>query len=220
MKKNISPFKINDSVKVKSGVLDPDIGTFSIEGWQGRVIAINPDDNGRVLIDIEWDSITLRNISKQVIAICEKEELDWTQMGLYPEDIELTNERDSKEDTKETLESFKMRDAVLRLYILPLAKKIYKGEIKPERINSVEDFMISVQDIGNDNSEAFEMYIDVIDVKIEEINRCLTEQFFESASVLLFTLIEREINVIIRVLMNVRGFSHNTITQLLQHTNL
>jgi hypothetical protein len=94
------PFKIGDSVKVKPEVLDPDTEAFSIGGWQGRIIEIREHDDGTIILDIEWDSITLRKMPKQSIETCEEEGLDWTQMGLYPENIELTTARDTATDVQ------------------------------------------------------------------------------------------------------------------------
>ncbi len=97
-------FKIGDSVKVKPGTLDPDTEAFSIGGWQGRIIGIMRQENGMTLIDIQWDSLTLHNMPKQSIEFCEEEGFDWTQMGLYAEDLELTSERDTQEDVKRVQE--------------------------------------------------------------------------------------------------------------------
>lgn len=87
-------FKVGDSVIVKQGVLDPDLGT-DIGGWQGRIVIIERQSN---LIGIEWDSITLKNIPSSVIDQCELENLDWAQMYLSSTDVELTQPRDTEED--------------------------------------------------------------------------------------------------------------------------
>jgi len=107
-------FKVGDSVIVKQGVLDPDLGT-DIGGWQGRIVTIERQSNliGIVtierqsnLIGIEWDSITLKNIPSSVIDQCEVENLDWAQMCLFSTDVELTQPRDTEEDVAAIIENF------------------------------------------------------------------------------------------------------------------
>ena len=104
MNADSASFRIGDSVKVKPDVLDPDTEAFSLEGWQGRIIGIRPQEDGTTIVDIEWDSMTLRNMPKQSIESCEEEGLDWTQMGLHPEDLELTAAKDTEDDVKRVQE--------------------------------------------------------------------------------------------------------------------
>ena len=91
-------FKIGDSVKVKDGILEPDTEAFSIGGWQGRIIAIR-DEEKPTVIDIKWDSVTLKNMPKHFIEECEEEGFGWDSMGLYPEDVEPAIARDTEEET-------------------------------------------------------------------------------------------------------------------------
>ena len=44
-------FDVGDSVRVKPGVDDQDLG-LGIGGWQGRVTGIQQDDDGTLLVDI------------------------------------------------------------------------------------------------------------------------------------------------------------------------
>jgi hypothetical protein len=85
-------FKVGDSVIVKQGVLDPDLGT-DIGGWQGRIAEIEGQ-----IIGLDWDSITLKNIPDSVIDQCEVEGYDWTRMHLEATEVELTRPRDTEED--------------------------------------------------------------------------------------------------------------------------
>ena len=101
-------FKIGDSVRVKPDVLDPDTEAFSLEGWQGRILDIRPQEDGPTIIDIEWDSITLREMPASSIEACEEEGLDWTQMGLYPDDVEVTTARDTEQDVKHAQKELKL----------------------------------------------------------------------------------------------------------------
>lgn len=60
--------KLGDSVIVKQGVKEPDLEEFEIGGWQGRVVDIDTkSDKDDILITIEWDSLTLRQIPSNYI---------------------------------------------------------------------------------------------------------------------------------------------------------
>ena len=65
-------FKIGDSVSVKKGIKDPDLG-FDIGAWQGRISEVDIDDD---LICIDWDSITLQQMQASTITQSEKEGWD------------------------------------------------------------------------------------------------------------------------------------------------
>lgn len=95
--------KVGDSVIVKQGVQEPDLKEFEIGGWQGRVVEINTTyDKDNILIVIEWDSITLKQIPLNYIAQSEQDGLDWKNMVLYESELEKTEPRDKKENVKQT----------------------------------------------------------------------------------------------------------------------
>ncbi len=95
--------KIGDSVFVKQGVKEPDLEEFEIGGWQGRVVDIDTKSGKEnILITIEWDSLTLRQISSNYIEQSEREGLDWENMTLYESELEKTKPRDKKENVKQT----------------------------------------------------------------------------------------------------------------------
>lgn len=94
-------FKVGDSVAAKPGTKDPDLGG-DISGWQGRVTAIEQYENAEALtIMIEWDSITLQNIPEAVIIHCEREGLDWGEMGLFAHEVMPVKTRDTEQDVAE-----------------------------------------------------------------------------------------------------------------------
>lgn len=97
--------KIDDSVKVKNGILCPDLKNLCIEGWQGRISEITEDDDGNTIVRIEWDSITLKNIPDYYIDQSDEEDLDYSAMYLSLDEVELTKSRDKKEDVAETIET-------------------------------------------------------------------------------------------------------------------
>jgi len=79
---------------VKRGVKDPDTDS-DIAGWQGRICDIF-DDEGTV--QIQWDSVTLRNISEAHIAWSEEEGLSWSEMNLEPDELESAIARDTEKE--------------------------------------------------------------------------------------------------------------------------
>jgi hypothetical protein len=93
--------KIGDSVVVKQGVKEPDLEEFEIGGWQGRVLEIDTNsDKDKVLITIEWDSLTLVQISADYIEQSEIDGFDWSSMILYDSDLEKSIPRDKEENVK------------------------------------------------------------------------------------------------------------------------
>lgn len=90
--------KAGDSVAVKPGVSDPDTG-HDISGWQGRITDIGPgEEDGSVIVTIEWDSPTLNSMPAWLIERCEKEGLDWATMNLDIREVERSMPRDRPED--------------------------------------------------------------------------------------------------------------------------
>lgn len=93
--------KIGDSVKVKHGILEPDNEEFEIGGWQGRIIKIDRENNAEnILITIEWDSQTLKQIPAEYIIESEVEGLSWQTMVLFESDIEKADARDTIKELK------------------------------------------------------------------------------------------------------------------------
>jgi hypothetical protein len=103
--------KIGDSVKVKTGVLEPDTEKFEIGGWQGRIVNIDTasTDEG-TLVNIEWDAATLKQLPADYIIESEVEGLGWESMVLFESDIEKAESRDKVSDVK------KMQDELSEKY--------------------------------------------------------------------------------------------------------
>ena len=95
--------KIGDCIVVKAGVKDPDNGR-DIGGWQGRVTAIESYEPGQTTIEFQWDSLSLKRIPASEIRRCEEDGLDWSTMGLYPEEVELAEQRDTQADVDALIE--------------------------------------------------------------------------------------------------------------------
>ena len=96
-------FDVGKSVVVKSGILDPDFG-IDISGWQGRIEEVDAGDT----VLIRWDSITLQQMTMDLIIRCENENLDWEVMTLGKDEIEISTERDSEADVDLTASQLKM----------------------------------------------------------------------------------------------------------------
>jgi len=92
---------IGDSVVVKLGVIDPDLGG-DLSGWQGRITAIY-EDQDPVTVGIEWDSLTLKSIPEEHIAKSEEEGLSWSEMNLYPSEVAPAVARDTEDDVAATI---------------------------------------------------------------------------------------------------------------------
>jgi hypothetical protein len=93
--------KPGDSIMVKQGVKEPDFEKFELGGWQGRVTEIDSSSNpDHILVTIEWDSETLKQIPKWYIEQSETDGCDWETMVLYETDVEKAKVRDKKNDVK------------------------------------------------------------------------------------------------------------------------
>ncbi len=88
--------QVGDSVVVKTGKMDPDMG-FDIGGWQGRIEDVYGDDKN---ILIQWDSITLQSMNYDMVCQCEIEGLDWERTVLGISETHKTAPRDTKSDTQ------------------------------------------------------------------------------------------------------------------------
>ena len=91
-------FKTSDSVRVKSGVKCHGYESLCIEDWRGRIKQITATKKYDMLVEIEWDSITLLDMPVDFIKHCEDNELEFGCMFLEPDEIEIASKRDTKAD--------------------------------------------------------------------------------------------------------------------------
>lgn len=101
MNKKNSKLCVGDPVVVKQGISDPDTDG-DISGWQGR-ISVAEDLESDGMVEIRWDSQTLKHMPLSMIKYCEKEGLDWQVMNLVAEEVEQTTARDTERDIKNAL---------------------------------------------------------------------------------------------------------------------
>ncbi len=97
-------FNVGDSVIAKAGTSDPYHTEYDISGYQGRIIQIEDEGDGPSLIRIEWDSITLKNMTAIFIENREKNDLLWSEMDLYGNALLPARPRDRKKHVRAAIE--------------------------------------------------------------------------------------------------------------------
>jgi Calcium binding len=101
----VTYLEVGDCIVVKPGVKDPNYG-FDIGGWQGRITEIETYQPGQVTIMFQWDSLSLKRMPASAIRRSEENGLDWTTMGLYPEEVEKAGPRDTQSEVDKIIEEF------------------------------------------------------------------------------------------------------------------
>lgn len=102
--------------------------------------------------------------------------------------------------------------------MFPLARLIHSGRINPETI-SREAFFDALRELGRSHDDAFEFYVTRVDEEMRLVGHCVAEGEAKSGIVLLFTLLEGEVNTLLRIHLRIRGFSPNSITDSLRGTD-
>ena len=91
------PFKVGDSVVVKAGVKDVDLGD-DLRGYQGRVVqAPIPEGPGDTIM-VRWDSLTLRAMPDAMIEQSMEKGLNWMEYGAGVDEVEWAEPRDTEAD--------------------------------------------------------------------------------------------------------------------------
>ena len=94
-------FHLRQCVKVKPGVKDPDFNV-EIGGWQGRIADFDRSV-APPIYQIVWDSVTLREMSLELIVASEEAGLAWDGIFLYEDELEAALPRDEDVDVEEML---------------------------------------------------------------------------------------------------------------------
>lgn len=97
-------FAVNDTVRVKDGVLYPDVPNVDISGWQGRITDIDQMNDDPPIAGLAWDSIALRSLPAWLIEESAEQGLGWPEIYLEATDLEHAPARDSEDDAEETLD--------------------------------------------------------------------------------------------------------------------
>jgi hypothetical protein len=95
--------KLGDNLKVKQGVLDPYLKKIDISGWQGRITFFYQLDD-TMLIQIAWDSVTLKQMPLEFIKSYIKNKWGYAFTCIKIEDVELSKPRDSVIDVENLVE--------------------------------------------------------------------------------------------------------------------
>jgi hypothetical protein len=153
--------KVGDCIRVNPGVKDPNYG-FDMGGWQGRITEIEAYQPGKVLIMFQWDSISLKRMPASAIRRSEENGLDWTTMGLYPEEVEKADPRDTQADVDEIVEELSVEH-----------NWDYLGK-QGQRIHKV------LQDIDEDDElEAFETWHEYLEAHLKLPFEAVVSEFQE-----------------------------------------
>lgn len=101
---------------------------------------------------------------------------------------------------------------------LPIARMVHSGEIDPETVSYAE-LSAKLEALGNTFEDAFEIHITHLEEEMQLVAHCIEQGQAKSGVVLLFTLIEAEVNALIRILMRIRGFPPSAVTDALKGTS-
>ena len=94
--------KEGDSVRVKPGVKDP-YYEFDLNGWQGRVTHIDTDEIE--YIEVACDSVTLNQMSAELIETSIEGGFDYSLMWLNENEVVLTEPRYQQQDVEKRIDA-------------------------------------------------------------------------------------------------------------------
>lgn len=122
------------------------------------------------------------------------------------------------EHTDESISIAELNQMLFVAMVLPLARMVHSGEIDPETV-SRDELVTKIAALGNSLEDAFEVHITHIEEEMQLVAHCISHGQPKSGVVLLFTLIEAEVNSLLRILMSIRDFSASAITDALKGTS-
>jgi hypothetical protein len=85
-KKALAKFAVGDSVRVHTGVTDPDFPDIPLGGWVGKIAEV--EDGNTPLYQIRWSQKTLKNMHPVYQKRCERDGLDHEEMRLGEDELE------------------------------------------------------------------------------------------------------------------------------------
>jgi hypothetical protein len=102
-RRNIHNFKVGDSVRIKPGVKEYHFEQFDMGGWEGRIWDIDDGHSysgepGQISAELDFDSITLRQLPEKFIEKCLEEFIDFRGIDLWVYNVESATPRDTQED--------------------------------------------------------------------------------------------------------------------------
>lgn len=111
-------------------------------------------------------------------------------------------------------------ELAMRLAVPALARMIGTKRLDPSTIASGEDLLPVLDKLGRTDEDALEIHIERTPKKLKSVKACIQRKDSESAVVLLFTLIEGEVNSALQILLRIRGYSRSAIDEALRGTTL
>ena len=82
-----SHFQPGDKVRVRYGVIVPDLLDIPLGGWRGIIKQVERTE-GQTVYEIKWDRKTLKNVHPVYLRRCERDGFDSEIMWLAEEDLE------------------------------------------------------------------------------------------------------------------------------------
>ncbi len=96
-----SAIQPGDSVRIRTGVIEPETGT-DLSGWEGRVIEMATDpDSGTLVAWVEWDSLTLNQLTPGLIRRLQDADADWVGQAMEVRDLQAAQPRDTLAQTEQ-----------------------------------------------------------------------------------------------------------------------
>ena len=111
-------------------------------------------------------------------------------------------------------------ELAMRVAVPAVARMIATRRLDPSTIASGEDLLPFLDKLGRTDEDALEVHIARTPKKLKSIKACIQRKDSESAVVLLFTLIEGEVNSTLQILLRIRGYSRAAIDESLRGTTL
>lgn len=103
--------------------------------------------------------------------------------------------------------------------VFPLARMIHSGQIDPETVTR-DELVSALLALGQSDEEPFEFHVRRVAEEMRLIAHCVSEGEAKSGLVLLFTLLEGEINTLVRIHLRIRGYNKGAITAALRGTDI
>lgn len=124
----------------------------------------------------------------------------------------------SSGNATQSLSDAQSQQILFAAVVVPLARMIYAGRINPATVTK-EEYCSALVGLGRSNDEAFELMVTRVEKEMQLIKHCIEQGEAKSGVVLLFTLIESEVNGLIRSLLRIRGVTPQAITDALKGTD-
>jgi hypothetical protein len=120
-----------------------------------------------------------------------------------------------------TMDSLPIKEQNFILYastVLPIARLVHAQTIDPKTVTH-KGLAEALNHLTRNADDGFEFHVTPVAEEMRLVEHCLSVDQPKSAIVLLFALIEVEVNFLIRVHMRIRGFNPNSISETLQGTS-